>query len=242
MPVSYPVAFLGADRLLSAEVSAGWSVPWRTARLDAVALTQERVTVRFGYRGGLIVPVFEGLPDDLSGDRQGRSAAALVRGLPHWRREIGPKGFQDGRLETVLSWIARECGGQIDLNVIGKPMRHYQVRRGPAHQAVREALLAWRVTADLLELDGGTLHVGPEDQSPHATAPPQAQLVQGRNLYALSDTGRGLYRLALPGMPWLRVGHRVQLKHERVRGLARVTELTHRWDRTGRTWLEVETL
>ena len=104
----------------------------------------------------------------------------------------------------------------------------------------REALLAWRADAVLLELDGGVLHVGPEDQTPHAQAGAQARLVGGRNLYALSDVGGGHYRLTLPGMAWLRVGHRLDVQHSLLSGAVRITEVRHRWSGSAQTQLEVE--
>ncbi|WP_288482119.1 hypothetical protein [uncultured Deinococcus sp.] len=241
MTVLYPAALMGGKTVLYAEVGAALSTPWRTAQLRSVVLP-DPVKVELGYQGGKMVTVFEAqAPDDLAADWRGRSENATVRGLPAWRREIGPQGFQDVRLETLLKWVAGACGGQIDVNVQGRPQRHYQVRRGPAHRVVQEALSAWRVEAALIELDGGVLHVGPESRSPHAAAGVQAQLVQGRNLYEVSDVGGGRYRLALPGMAWLRVAHRVTVKHDLVQGRVRITDVVHRWAGPGRTWLEVVT-
>lgn len=239
MTVLYPVALLNGKQVHVAEVHASLAQPWRSAHVRTLRLPPV-VRLRFGHEPGRIEPVFLGTADDAGGDWRGKSDNALLRGLPDWRKEIGPQGFQDATLETVLRWLAGACGGQLDLNVKGKALRHYQVRQGPAHRAVREALAAWRTEAVLLELDGGVLHIGPEDQSPHALARDQARLVMGRNIFALSDVGDGRFRLSLPGMCWLRVSHRVEIKHDLFQGRARITEVTHRWG--GRSVTDVEVM
>lgn len=241
MTVLYPVAYLGGKRVHVAEVQSSLTLPWRIARVRTLRLPPV-VNLQFGHEQGRIETVFSTLlipEDDVSGDWRGKSDNAMVRGLPHWRKEIPAQGFQDATLEAVLGWIAGTCGGQLDLNVKGKALRHYQVRQGPAHRAVREALAAWRAEAVLLELDSGALHIGPEDRTPHALVKDQARLVMGRNILSLSDVGNGRFRLSVPGMCWLRVCHRVEIKHDLFKGRARITEVNHRWGGKSVTDLEV---
>jgi hypothetical protein len=42
-------------------------------------------------------------------------------GLPEWRRPVGPQGFQDVRLEEVLSWVQGACGGKAQIRARGRP-------------------------------------------------------------------------------------------------------------------------
>lgn len=239
MTVLRPIATLNSQFLHTFEVQASSATPWRTARIKAQKVP-DTLLLRAGYTDGLISPVFQASDvDDQAADWRGQSAGALVRGLGAWRKEVGPKGFQDVHLETLLRWLAAECGGQLDLNVKGKPLRHYQLRRVPAHVAVREALRAWRVEATLLELDGEILHIGPHGQTPHARAGVKAVLSSKVNILRLRNVGDGRALLDVTGMAWLRIGHHVEVHHPEFSGHCRIGELQHAWGDNAVSSLEV---
>lgn len=243
-----PLARVGGQLLAHLDVTTSLTSPWRTAHLGGPSVTG-RVKAFAGYQNEGIWTVFDGAVDtpattvyrpDEGGDRRG---LALARGLPEWRRDIGPQSFQDVRLETLIAWLAAKCGGCVQCDVRGAARRSYLMPRGPAHRALKEALTSWRSDAALVELDDGTLYVGPEARTPFATARDAAVLVYGENILSLTDLGDGRWRLVTPLMPWLRVTHRLRVTHPLLRGRVRVTQARHvLTPRDVRTDLEVHTL
>lgn len=221
--LSEPTVTVNDELVSGVHVQASLALPWRTARIVGTALPQS-VEVTASYKAAPDWVVFQGDIDDARADVDA-TAHATARGLPAWRREVGPQGFVDVQLDTLLGWIAEQCGGTLDLNVPLVTRRHYQLTRGPAHRAVREALAAWQLDLVLLELDGGVLHVGPEAETPHATAGIQAHLARGDNITHLRERGGGRYHVTTPAMPWLRVSHRITLDHPLVTGPARITDV-----------------
>lgn len=220
-------------------VRASLTVPWRMATVRGEALSGRLEATMDATQAG--VPVFVGevdRPDALVRD----TGTATARGLPAWRREVGPMTFQDVRLETLLTWLAGACGGRAQVQARGAQRRHYVLRRGPAHQLAREALTAWRCEAVLIELDGETLYIGAEDQSPHATAGEQFDAMRGQNITGLTVTGPDYWQVRLPLMPHLRVGHRGQVEHPLITGAVRITDLEHQAGQQNFTQLEVTTL
>lgn len=228
------------DRIVEGlEVHASLAVPWRTARITGPAL-RGPITAQAGYRHTRLWTIFEGTLDDPREDALA-SGTATARSLSAWRAEVPAQGFQDVRLDTLLQWIADRAGVTVQLAVPRVMRRHYQLTRGPAHRAAREALAAFDVDAVTIELDGGQLYIGPEHASPHATANVQAVITRGDNLAELTDRSGGRYQVVVPAMPWVRVGHRLTLNHPLVNATVRVTDVRHIID-ADRTLTELEVI
>lgn len=211
------------------------AVPWRRANFAGLAVSGV-VTATMATDTEL--QVFAGEVDDPGAVVRG-TGEVTARGLPAWRREIGPMTFQDVRLETVLNWIAGACGGTADVQATGSTRRHYVLRRGRASQLVTEALSAWRDMSALIELDGDTLYIGKENQSPHARAGTQFRARRAVNILHFQHSGPDQWTLTLPLTPHLRVGHRGQLDHPQLSGPVRITECDHLTGPRHMTRLEV---
>lgn len=223
--LAYPAARLGSEPTSSLQVTASLAVPWRTLQADAKAVRGE-VIAYAGYHLPGVWEVFKGEPDTPRArwTEQGRLTA---RGLPKLRKKVKPQFFQDADLETVLNWIGGQVAQPLKLTVTGGTRRHYSVTEGSAWSAVKAALLSWRRTDYVaVELDDYSLYLGPEAQSPFATAGIQATFEHMANIYEF-DAGRTGARIVSPAYPWLRVGHRVRLSHPTLSGTARIVEVLH---------------
>lgn len=222
--LAYPVARLGTEPTDSLQVSASLAVPWRTLTAEGQAVKGEIVAFA-GYHDPGVWEVFKGEPDTprAQWNEQGQLTA---RGLPALRKKVKPQPFQDADLQTVLNWIGSQVSQPLQLTVEGEARRHYAVNEGSAWSAIKAALLSWRRTDYVsIELDDYSLYIGPEEQSPFATAPTQATFEHAVNIYQFSANKAGA-RIVSPAFPWLRVGHRVALVHPAMNGQARVTEVT----------------
>lgn len=140
-------------------------VPWRSCLLGGVeAPVGGKVEVRLRWRIG---PREE---EELLflGEVVGRTAPLefVCWGLPEWRREVGPQGFQDTDAATLLRWVAGQVGGKVR-GLQAPTRRHYALPRLPAYQVVQRVLEPWGAGAIAHELDGGELYVGPASGSPH---------------------------------------------------------------------------
>ncbi len=239
--LAYPVAQLGTDPTDSLQVSASLAVPWRTLNAEGRAVRGE-VVAYAGYHDPGIWEVFKGEPDTPRAEwtDEGKVTA---RGLPALRKQVGPMFFQDADLQTVLNWIGSQVSQPLQLTVQGATRRHYSVTAGSAWSVVKAALLSWRrLDYVAIELDDYSLYIGPEAQSPHATAPTQATLEHMVNIYEFKAGKAGAY-IVCPAYPWLRVGHRVTLTHPVVSGTARITEVVLEMNRRDtESRLEVEML
>lgn len=221
--LAYPVARLGNEPTDSLQVSASLAVPWRTLTADAPAVRGE-VTAFAGYHDPGVWEVFKGQLDTSQAVSSGQGEAK-ARSLPNLRRSVPEQFFQDADLQTVLNWIGSQVFQPLKLTVEGDARRHYAVTAGSAWSAIKAALLSWRrLDYVALELDDYSLYIGPEERSPHATAPTQATLEHLINIYRLKASSKGA-QVVFPAYPWLRVGHRVELKHPTVSGVARIAEV-----------------
>lgn len=218
--LAYPVAKVGNRYVDSLKVSASLDIPWRTIQLDS-----ETVRGNFkafaGYRKPGIWEVFMGEPENPRARSSGHGQLT-AHGLKQLRQRVNPQFLRDADLQTVLKWIAGQVGLTLQLKAQGDERRHYGVNKGDAWGAMKQALMSWRVAYVATELDDHSLYIGPEAQSPHATAPTQAVLEYAQNIYSLEASRNGA-RIVTPAMPWLRVGHRVELRHPTMSGLARIT-------------------
>ncbi|GEM50032.1 hypothetical protein [Deinococcus cellulosilyticus] len=220
--LSEPYARVNGLPLTSLQVSSSLVVPWRSATIRSDAL-QGQVSCIAGYRGKGEWPVFQGLVDSPESDVLG-TGHAVARGLHEWRKVLPAQSFQDPDLQTVLQFVAAQCSGKLSSAVKGGRRRHYSYRPAPAYQIVAKALQDWAIDHVLLELDGGTLYAGPEQTSPHAQVGVQAELVHGQNIIHLKRTSAGGFTVRTLGMPWLRIGHRIQIQHPLLTGSARICE------------------
>lgn len=219
-----PSAQVNGVEVPAVQVSASLTVPWRRATWRGAA-TLGDATVAMSQSGD-VAPVFVGLVDDPGAVARG-TGEMTARGLPDWRREVGPLTFQDVRLETVLTWIAGACGGRVQVQAAGSMRRHYVLRRGRAHQLVTEALGAWRDMSALIELDGGTLYIGKETESPHARAGTQFSARRAVNVIGFKQSAPDHWSLTLPLTPHLRVGHRGTVDHPQLSGTVRIVDCDH---------------
>ena len=219
--LAYPVAKVGNRYVDSLKVSASIAIPWRTIQLDSETI-KGNFKAFSGYRKPGIWEVFMGEPENPRARSSGHGQPT-AHGLKQLRQRVKNQFFQDTDLETVLNWIAGQVGLTVQLKVQGDTRRHYAVNTDDAWGAVRAALMSWRrLDYVAIELDDYSLYIGPEAQSPHATAPIQAVLEYARNVYSLEASRNGA-RIVTPAMPWLRVGHRVELRHPVMSGVARIT-------------------
>ena len=221
--LAYPAAYLNGAQTSSLVVSASLAVPWRTLQADAPAVRGE-VTAFAGYHDPGVWEVFKGKPDTPRAEWT-EQGTVTARGLPALREKVKPQFFADATLETVLKWIGAQVSQPLQLTVQGELRRHYAVSEGSAWSQIKAALLSWRRLEYVsLELEDYSLYIGPEEQSPFATAPIQATLEHLQNIYSLKANAKGA-SVVVPAYPWLRVGHRVRLKHPAVSGTARITEV-----------------
>lgn len=227
-----PEATVAGETPKALTVTASLALPWRLAKISGAALSGEVTAIMSSS------PVFVGEVDDAGAIVRGVGDIS-ARGLSAWRREVGPLTFADVRLETVLGWIAGACGGQVQVQAKGGQRRHYVLRRGRADQLVREALTAWGDMSPLIELDGSTLYIGKETESPHARAGTQFTARRAVNLLRLVQRGAEGTTLVLPLTPTLRVGHRGTVDHPLLSGDVRVTECEHQFGQRNLTRLEV---
>lgn len=221
--LAYPTAYLGNEPTDSLRVSASLAVPWRT--LTAAAQTARgEVTAFAGYHDPGVWEVFKGKPDTPRA-RWNDQGTVTARGLPALRSKVKAQFFQDADLQSVLNWIGSRASQPLNLSVQGDTRRHYAVSEGSAWSAIKAALLSWRrLDYVAVELDDYSLYIGPEAQSPFATAPVQATLEHLKNIYSLKAGANGA-SVVVPAYPWLRVGHRVRLQHPVVGGTARIMEV-----------------
>ena len=221
--LAYPTAYLGNEPTDALTVSASLAVPWRTLEAASVAVKGE-VLAYAGYHDPGVWEVFKGKPDTPRAEWT-EQGTVTARGLPALRKPVKPQFFQDATLETVLKWIGAQVSQPLKLTVQGETRRHYAVSEGSAWSAIKAALLSWRRLEYVsVELDDYSLYIGPEEQSPFATAPIQATLEHLQNIYSLKASAKGA-SVVVPAYPWLRAGHRVRLKHPAVSGTARITEV-----------------
>lgn len=217
-----PFARVNGQTLSSLQVSCSLVIPWKSATIQADALSGQ-VSCVAGYKNKGEWPVFQGMVDSPESDVLGTGQAA-ARGLPEWRKMLPAQSFQDPDLQTVLQFIAGQCGGKLQSALKGARRRHYSYRPGAAYQVLSKVLQDWAMDAVLLELDGGVLYAGPEQTSPHAQAGVQAELVHGQNIIHLKTTSAGGFTVRTSGMPWVRLCHRIQIQHPLFTGKARIVE------------------
>ena len=221
--LAYPTAYLGNEPTDALSVSASLAVPWRTLTAAAQTVRGE-ITAFAGYHDPGVWEVFKGQPDTPRAEWT-EQGTVTARGLPALRERVKAQFFQDSDLQTVLNWIGSQVSQPLKLTVQGEVRRHYAVSEGSAWSAIKAALLSWRRLEYVsLELDDYSLYIGPEEQSPFASAPIQATLEHLKNIYSLKASANGA-SVVVPAYPWLRLGHRVTLKHPVVNGTARITEV-----------------
>jgi hypothetical protein len=224
-PLAHPVAEVNGEAVAYLSVTAHLSTPWRTLIAEGRAEAGS-IGAAAGYLTTSKAEVFAGAVDDARQRALG-DGRLVARSLPSLRRTIGPQGFQDAALETILTWIADRTGITLVLGVSGPVRRHYLLPKTSAWQAMQSALQAWRLEYVAIELDDGRLYIGPEGASPHATLPPQERFTLRENVFELRLRRHGLARIVTPAYPWLRVGHRVEVEHPLMHGTARIIEYTH---------------
>ena len=222
--LAYPVAKINDKFVDSLKVYASLEVPWRTIWLDSETVGGE-FKAYAGYRKPGVWEVFKGEPSNPRARSSGHGQLT-GHGLKPLRKVIGPQFFQDADLQTVLKWIGGQVGLPLNLRVQGGVRRHYCLNKESAWDAIEQALRSWRRTDYVgIELDDYSFYIGPEKDSPHATAPTQAVLQHARNIYSLEASRNGA-RIVAPALPWLRVGHRVELRHPLLSGLVRIADTT----------------
>ncbi|GAA6761752.1 MULTISPECIES: hypothetical protein [Thermus] len=178
------------------ELWEGLFVPWRTCLLEGVeAPVGGEVSVEL--EGLLFLGVATASPSPLE---------RVCWGLPAWRKEVGPMGFQDVDAATLLRWIAGQVGAKIQVDLQAPQRRHYALPRLPAYQAVERILSPWGAGAVAHELDGGVLYVGPASRSPHYGV---LHVLREQEVAVARDLGGRTY-LKIAPLPRLRLLHRVR--------------------------------
>lgn len=224
-PLAHPVAEVNGEAVAYLSVTAQLSTPWRTLLSEGKAAVGE-IRAEAGYLTTGQAEVFAGVVDDAR-QRAVGDGRLVARSLHPLRQEVGPQGFQDAALDTILHWIANRIGITLALGLGGPVRRHYLLPKTSAWQAMQNVLQAWRNAYVAIELDDGRLYIGPEELSPHAALPPQETLALRENIFELRLRRHGLARIVTPAYPWLRVGHRVEVEHPLLHGTARIVEYAH---------------
>ncbi|RTG95908.1 hypothetical protein [Thermus scotoductus] len=200
-------------------------VPWRTLHLqgqvylEGTARPSDETTKPFqpgeAVRLTLEGPLFQGALQGLLSATEG-----VAWGLPEWRREVGPQGFQDAKAEEVAEWVKGQVGGKALWGFQTEPKRHYALPRVRAWEGVLMALKAWGVEAVMHELDGGVLYAGLEERSPHYGVVHRV----GEEVAWVRPLSPGRYGLRMAPLPALRVLHLLRVDHPAYRGGLRVEE------------------
>lgn len=234
MSIYRPRATVNAVGTRDVHVSASTAFPWRLAEFTSETELGD-VTITMAVDDAEST-VFQGSVDN-PGARIWETGQAKARGLPLWRQMVGPKSFEDAKLETILRWIADQCGARIDVATTGRHQRTYQLVRGPAYQLVQQALSAWRDQSVLTELDGGVLYVGPLEKCP-LCALQTLVLQHGQNIRSLKRSGVNSFTVATTLTPSLRLHNRLKVEHPMVTGTVQITRLAHQHSK--RTFTEME--
>ena len=129
-------------------------------------LSGSKILVKAGFRtDDSLSVIFDGKILNENSDVQ-QEGFSTAYGLWKLQKMIPAQGFQDVKLQTLLSWISDKTGQTILCDVETANLRHYSLSSGTAYQAIKVILKSYPLELISHETEG-KLFVGKLEDSPH---------------------------------------------------------------------------